>query len=490
MADTKPRAAPPPSSQESFDLAMQEVGVDLQKGDYAHAREVLERARRSPYFSTAPAVIQHAVVLLIAGIATDAKDWPAARAAIVEATSMAEASEEDWILRFRIGATSGDKTEAVSAMTTLATRYPQTTATYPDATILYWMAEAGRPPDGEARAFALSDALFANWKPQDPFEDLSSQRAEYVLGLLARNRRADAEAAARLITKDEILIGMRADKRFDRVDEGAVARLAPKVGSLARLKAVEALLPANGDRISGPTAKAEALMDLGRFSEALIVIDAALAKANSAPDAFVDLEERLAWAHNVRNQILANLGRREESIEALEAGARTPEHGKSNVSQTLNLAVAQMTAGRSKAALATVASVRLDRMSAYGRSVALKTEACAAADLGDAATAQTALKALRDLGDEAKGNTLDALLCVNDLDAAAAIVIERLKSPGLRRVTLVMLQDLPSSPHATAHNAAQGERVATLRKRPDVIAAVEPVGRILRYRTEDLWQAP
>lgn len=490
VADTRPQAAPPPSSQESFDLAIQEVGADLQKGDYAHAREVLERARRSPYFAKAPAPMRHAIALMIAGIATDAKDWPAARAAIIEASEMADAGKEDWLLRLQIAAASGDKAGAVSALTTLATRYPETVATLPDETIAYELNAARRLPDGEARVFALADALFAKWKPQNPFEDLSGERADYVLGLLARNRLADAEAAARLITKDEVLIGMRADKRFDKVDEGAPDRLSPKAGSLARLKAVDALLAAHGDRISGPTAKAEALMDLGRFSEALTVIDAALARANSAPDGFVDLETRLGWAHNVRNQILSQMGRREEAIQALEIGARTPENGRPNVNQTLNLGAAQMTAGRSKAALATVGSVRLDHMSPYGRAVALKITVCAASDLGDKDTAQTALKTLRDLGDEAKGNTLDALLCVNDLDAAAAVVIKRLGSPDLRRATLLTLQDTPSLPNQTAYDAARAASRAALRKRPDVVAAVEPVGRILRYRIEDLWQVP
>lgn len=113
MADTRPQAAPPPSSQESFDLAIQEVGADLQKGDYAHAREVLERARRSPYFAKAPAPMRHAIALMIAGIAADAKDWPAAHAAIIEASEMADAGKEDWLLRLQIAAASGDKAGAV-----------------------------------------------------------------------------------------------------------------------------------------------------------------------------------------------------------------------------------------------------------------------------------------------------------------------------------------------------------------------------------------
>ncbi len=490
MADTTPRAAPPPSSEESFKLSMQEAAADLQKGDYAHAREVLERARRSPYFPVAPAIVRRAVQLMIAGIAEDAKDWPAARAAIIEATAMSEADDEDWSMRFRIGANSGDKSDAVHALTVLATRYPEAPAEYADETIFHWLEEARHLPDGEAKAFALADALLAHWKPTNPFEDLSGPRADYVLGLLDRDRLADAEAAARLITKDEILIGMRADKRFDRISPAAPDRLWPKAGTLARLKAVDALLPANGDRISGPTAKAEALADLGRYAEALTVIDAALTHADRDPDAFVDLETRLAWAYDIRNQILSRLGRQEEALEALEAGARTPERGKPNVNQTLNLGHAQMAGGRSKAALATVASVRLDRMSPYGRAVALKIKVCAASDLGDTQTAKTALKALRDLGDQAKGNTLDALLCVEDLDAAAAIFIERLKSPDQRRTTLVMLQDLPALPNLTAHDAAQRARLATVRERPDVTAAVQAVGRILHYRPEDFWQAP
>ncbi|PHY13627.1 hypothetical protein CSW58_04445 [Caulobacter sp. B11] len=122
--------------------------------------------------------------------------------------------------------------------------------------------------------------------------------------------------------------------------------------------------------------------------------------------------------------------------------------------------------------MATVATVRLDQMSPYGQSVGLFVRSCAAATLGDMATAEAALKPLEALGADGRANLFWARLCRDDLDGAAALLIERLKDPLERGKALLILQDKPALPFASDHDRMLDRRAAALRARPDIVAAV------------------
>ena len=55
---------------------------------------------------------------------------------------------------------------------------------------------------------------------------------------------------------------------------------------------------------------------------------------------------------------------------------------------------------------------------------------------------------------------------------------------------LLTLQGEPRSDYPTAYELDREAKLEALRKRPDVLAAVAPVGRIEHYRPEDLWPQP
>jgi hypothetical protein len=74
---------------------------------------------------------------------------------------------------------------------------------------------------------------------------------------------------------------------------------------------------------------------------------------------------------------------------------------------------------------------------------------------------------------------MHALLCANNMDEAAALMIRRLGNPKQRETALVALQ--PYHQLATRHMAMEAlelQRLAQVRDRPDVRAAVGAVGRI------------
>jgi hypothetical protein len=80
-------------------------------------------------------------------------------------------------------------------MTVLAKRFPTGLSDLSDEGVAQTLAKASKLPDGQAKRFALADALFAGgWTPQDPFTDLSGMRMPYVQDLIRNGRLDDAKA--------------------------------------------------------------------------------------------------------------------------------------------------------------------------------------------------------------------------------------------------------------------------------------------------------
>jgi hypothetical protein len=73
---------------------------------------------------------------------------------------------------------------------------------------------------------------------------------------------------------------------------------------------------------------------------------------------------------------------------------------------------------------------------------------------------------------------LGALICANDTEGAAAVLIAQLQAPATRADTLYMLQDFIEPPHLTPIDRDGEQTMRALRARPDVSAAISAVGRI------------
>uniref|UniRef100_B0SZB7 Tetratricopeptide TPR_4 n=1 Tax=Caulobacter sp. (strain K31) TaxID=366602 RepID=B0SZB7_CAUSK len=469
--------------------ALAEAQADFAAQDYVSASKVLDRLTRSARFKDNSSAVQRAVWLMLASSASQTQDWPAARAAIDQATALPEANEDDWLARYDIARGGGDTAETLHSLAVIARRFPAALNRFSDNALFQWQHRAMGLADSENDAFELTDVLATTWTPRDPFIDRDSLRRVRIEGLLKRNRLDDALVSAREIDDPDTLIGMRADKRYDALTQAHPEVFDVKARNVARLARIDALLTAHPKRLSGQVARAKALLDLDRADEALAVADAAIARARADASAFEDTDEQLAWAINVQQTALNAVGRSDEAVEALEIAARVPEHGVANVSQTLNLSVVQLQAGRTRAALNTAKSVSAAGSSAYGRSVALWVIACATAQMGDLAASDLAIGQLRGLGADGVANLYVALTCRGDLDGAASLLIARLKDPARRYGALATLQVLPAAPHQNALDRRRDEQETLLRARPDVRAAIEAVGRVITYRPEDLWPA-
>jgi hypothetical protein len=215
----------------------------------------------------------------------------------------------------------------------------------------------------------------------------------------------------------------------------------------------------------------------GRDEEAIALLDAALARHAADPAVYEDAEEFANWLGDTRGQLLYNVGRFDEGRAHMRAAALMQEHGEVNVSNILNYASHLLSEGLAKDALEQLPQV--GEPSPYGRGVLESIRSCAAGLLGDEPQRSESLEYLKAHGRDNPSALSRAYLCANDLDGAAAWMIERLADRELRGNALLALQAMPDSAgDALPVRKMLLEHMAAVRARPDVREAADAVGRI------------
>jgi tetratricopeptide (TPR) repeat protein len=263
---------------------------------------------------------------------------------------------------------------------------------------------------------------------------------------------------------------LRGDEAFERqLDLQAVAR-----ARVARARAAASADPRNANLV---LELASSLNVLGRAGEALTEIDRALARARApaSRSRLDDIARKRNWLLGARCQALYNLDRPVEALSACRSAIGAG--GTINVSQVLNFASMLERRGSPAAALRVLRLA--GRMSPYGRMWMASVRACAAKQLGDSAMVQEAMSYLRRHERDNVAALARALLCVNDIDGAAALYIRRLGNPAEQEEALIVLQIYGAAEGgASRRPATQTDYPAHVRERADVRAAIELVGRI------------
>ncbi len=227
-------------------------------------------------------------------------------------------------------------------------------------------------------------------------------------------------------------------------------------------------------------ALAQALQHANRLPEALKVVDDALLLGDLAPNTGGD--DKTKWLLDTRTRILALMGRWDE-VEAAQIKARDTAllEGVDLVSQKLNLADLYNRLGRPQDALTELTDLSSDKASIYGQMTAEQVRACAYAAMGDKAKLEAALATLRSHSGEAAGPLASALVCADDEDGLATLIIARLDDPDQRVSELLTDQAYLPAPHPTAADALYASRMSKVLKRPDVQAAIARYGVVESY---------
>ena len=328
-----------------------------------------------------------------------------------------------------------------------------------------------------AQRMALLQALFDNgWKiagtePTGLWLDLATLQAD--------NGRGDAIPAtlARIDTPAE-LIRLRSDKRFDRYVDRHDARFDPVKAAQAHLDTLRVSGLLDGDLDARLVDFSSTLLMLDRNEEVLALTDdlAEAVAQGQAPSAAK--AEWLAWLLNSRVAALRRLGRTDEVLETAKLAARIGTLGPDGLEHQMNVAFVLSSLGKTQEAGAAMA--KLSDLSGYGQAAQAVIQFAAARQRGDAAAAAAARAVIVDQRQDARLFHREMLLEEGDLDGAAAVLIEQLRSPLERSDALASLQDMrvyPSLPGDVRIDAAWRE----LKQRADVQAEVSRVGRIERY---------
>lgn len=289
-----------------------------------------------------------------------------------------------------------------------------------------------------------------------------------------------AAETVRGITLRWVLMDLSVDQRFRAMLPPDLDLRAAVEHDLAEARAIMAAHP---DRLSAVIETAGILRQLGRPQESLALLEAARVRIEGDGEPFSDADDNLNWWWDALGRAHAMLGHVDAAVAAFRTGAALGENGNANVSQVINLAHLQNRAGRPRDALATLAPFAEDLgASPHGLAEMRLARGCANALAGNRAAAAADRAWLRENAPDHPALT-SLLLCMNDLDGAAAAVIARLGDPQRRSNALLELSDYAAPPVALPRDRL-ASRFAALKARPDVQAAIARAGGIRRFNVQ------
>lgn len=277
-------------------------------------------------------------------------------------------------------------------------------------------------------------------------------------------------------------------KRLNGVDEQLGAALSPRFAAARRLdeawfepraivmrafERADRLAVKETDRLSLVTRRADLLERLGRPAEALALVDKALLRAKVSPQTFIDQDGGLLNLRAERAFSLWQLGRFDEAIaedRAIVKDAR-PREGYDGWAD--NMLISHLNAdGRGQAALKALDYFLYRPNGNLGDWVVARST-CVNAQLGRLTAAHRDLKELK--ADTTPARTY-ALLCLDDLDAAAASYKARLADPDTAPWAIQALSARVRPQAVGRWDAVVLDRQAQVAARPDVQAALVAAG--------------
>jgi tetratricopeptide (TPR) repeat protein len=454
------------------------VGELLRTGDYEAALTALDRLVETPAFKGYPLDFQRQMHGARASLALQLGRYPEGLAAARRATSIEGAGETEWLIRVGAANAAQDWDDTARSLITLI-GYGEDALDplgheYVSRVAGYY---ARRGSGGDALQSRLIDTLFeAGWD-----EEASGLWALRAFRLVDEGDPERAAAYLRSIDGASSRLTLAIDGRMDGL-RAVVPEAFEVEAALAReLEEAGVKAAADDPSLEDGYMYALALMQRGRFDEALTVVDAALARAEAAAakagGAPIDPDD-LIWALDTRSRILVFLGRHDEAVAALRRAARRPENGAMNVSHAINLGALYNRIDRPADALDAVIDMDETNVSPFGLMQAAQVRACAYAALDRQAEVKTTRAWIAAHADDDPAALANVAGCVDDQDAAAADLIARLDDPEQRASALAGLQDYIDPPHPTASDARLLAFADAVRARPDVQAAIERAGHV------------
>lgn len=392
---------------------------------------------------------------------------------VIDATRLDEAS--DWAWRTRLALELDGKKPQAALTTVVAMTQGRGGAL--NSAPAQWMFALNHQfrdnGDVSARRRLLEILTTPSYSPQSAVPVIDPFRRDYAGLLYEAGERDAALAQIRQIENSSILLLLSVDPRFRQALGADFEPRAAVERFLATLRTAAVLHPESLGVVIEIAARER---QLGRADAALVTLQAA-APLGPKAKTYADLDEQLNWWWDGVGRTEQALGHFDAAATAFVQGTSTAENGGLNVSQTINLAWAQLRAGRSFDALSTLAvfDVPGRAVSPYGLMEMRSVQACAATQLGKTVDANVAIAFIKAHRGDNIGALGDALLCAGDLDGAAAEFIQRLDDPEQRAAVLLQLSDY-NPPAGMLPPDPIHSHIPAFKQRADVQAAIARAG--------------
>ena len=469
-----------PQSAESARAMLRNDYAKFQNNDFRGAADGLTALIHSPGFALLNDQEQHAGYYLLGVADMENGDNASGLKMLQIATRSSDAVGVEWHARLIAAFALHDYNDCIESLTTIAQKWPSSLSQLNDQAIFLIARKASEKSD--AAAVALLEPIHQfHWTPLDRFS--KPDRLWLTLAKAYANLSDETHEIAALndVHDGGLLIYVSGDKRFDGAVRANPSHYDVRAAIEAEVQETRRLMQENPDRLEAVHSIADVLIKTGHAAEALALLDEALARNKSDAKSFSDQADFLNWIYNDRTRALTLVGRHEEALEQLVLAARIPEKGLANVSQVINLADAYNSEARPRDALNAILGLEMANPSPYGLMALEHARGCAYAQLHDEVNLKKSLDYLAAHASDGRGPLLETLLCANDLDGAAKLIISELKEPSSRGDTLYTLQDYQDDLKATAIEKENRQRLLSVRNRPDVASAISAVGRVEAY---------
>jgi hypothetical protein len=393
----------------------------------------------------------------------------------------ARAPKERWpqVIRLYFGTQFERHETSLEALQVLASESPEDVREIELSFLNQLRRAASQADESGDQSLALYEALArAAYVPSAPYND-DFLRMGHGRLLLERGRVDEARARLATVTDIESVVQMRIERLFDRLrqDPAFEAHLDLKTAVERDIQRSSAAIDANPALMEAVYLHVSKLFVAQRLDAALALANSALARHAADPKFYGDADEYRKWLLNWRGYVLYGLGRSEEGGAMLREAAGLTEHGEPNVSNIINFALYLVDEGRAADAMALLPQI--GQASPYGQSWIEAVRTCAGAQLGDDRERDQGLEYLKSHESDNPAALSRGLLCSNDLDGVAALMIRRLEDSDTRGDALLALQGRTESVRdGRTFRKLLLERFAVVRARADVRAAADVVGRI------------
>ncbi len=452
-------------------------------GDFGPVALMLAKALEPSVYTQLSPKRQHEVVVLFGSACMRLGDWPNAHKAFTIATESSAAIRDDWWARMLSARMMNDSADAFASFAHLQTESLDFVGDFSLAEVQDFDEQFSSLADDGRASLALGEALDkVGWQPPDPFADPSEIWLHYATTLTEKGQIDKAARVAKRIIDPITIILMHADRRFDPIIAADPDRFDPVKAGEAWLIAMRRAVEQHPSYLEGQIAVARALYILGRNEEALKVLDSALldlsrGMSNRQPR-FVDFSNQTGNALSWKSEILFALGRPDEGLATLKTILTFP--WAKGLMFDLTLASRLNVFDRPEEALTYLDGPGEGDLSFRRPIFRAEIRACTFAHLNRSKELQEELKYLRAHRTQRPDELALAQLCANDLDGAAATMIEMLRDPKQRFMALEDLQ-IFSEKGLAPYSKVLRNRLKAISMRADVRASLEPVGTVLSY---------